>query len=333
MLKHAKVRRWSDLPHFPEDLALTTGQPELLTRFAPAITHVEGQDRLLAPARRRVQRVGVQVPRDDVDLRERNPGRQVVVQLLHRRDQTLAVLTLTADMAHLVRDGVRDGIGRLDGDVAAGEFLAGVGVEPFVVAQVEEADGLLRDVVLLAVGYGRTPHGRVLHRFPALNLPGGEAALIAATARARQELVVVSTLRSGDPDAGRLRATPAGRLVELLAHAEAGGIHEGESTTAQGGDPLMSYLASRLRQEGLTVQAQMGVGPHRVELAVGHPSVADRWLVAVESDPGMPPSRASAPATSCARGNFADSAGSRFGSRAPISIATRRPKWCALSPP
>ena len=46
----------------------------------------------------------------------------------------------------------------------------------------------------------------------------------------------------------------------------------------------MSYLASRLRQEGLTVQAQMGVGPHRVELAVGHPSVADRWLVAVESD-------------------------------------------------
>jgi hypothetical protein len=28
----------------------------------------------------------------------------------------------------------------------------------------------------------------------------------------------------------------------------------------------------------------MGVGPHRVELAVGHPSVADRWLVAVESD-------------------------------------------------
>mgnify|MGYP003376071476 FL=1 len=151
-------------------------------------------------------------------------------------------------------------------------------------ARVEEADGLLRDVVLLAVGYGRTPHGRVLHRFPALNLPGGEAALIAATARARQELVVVSTLRSGDLDAGRLRATPAGRLVELLAHAEAGGIHEGESTTAQGGDPLMSYLASRLRQEGLTVQAQMGVGPHRVELAVGHPSVADRWLVAVESD-------------------------------------------------
>ena len=40
VLKHAKVRRWSDLPHFPEDLALTTGQPELLTRFAPAITHV-----------------------------------------------------------------------------------------------------------------------------------------------------------------------------------------------------------------------------------------------------------------------------------------------------
>ena len=254
---------------------ITHGAPSPLRVPALRLDHVEGTAAVLPGTDSAIEWTAAEVARV-VEL--------VLEHARHRRDQTLAVLTLTADMAHLVRDGVRDGIGRLDGDVAAGEFLAGVGVEPFVVAQVEEADGLLRDVVLLAVGYGRTPHGRVLHRFPALNLPGGEAALIAATARARQELVVVSTLRSGDLDAGRLRATPAGRLVELLAHAEAGGIHEGESTTAQGGDPLMSYLASRLRQEGLTVQAQMGVGPHRVELAVGHPSVADRWLVAVESD-------------------------------------------------
>ena len=254
---------------------ITHGAPSPLRVPALRLDHVEGTAAVLPGTDSAIEWTAAEVARV-VEL--------VLEHARHRRDQTLAVLTLTADMAHLVRDGVRDGIGRLDGDVAAGEFLAGVGVERFVVARVEEADGLLRDVVLLAVGYGRTPHGRVLHRFPALNLPGGEAALIAATARARQELVVVSTLRSGDLDAGRLRATPAGRLVELLAHAEAGGIHEGESTTAQGGDPLMSYLASRLRQEGLTVQAQMGVGPHRVELAVGHPSVADRWLVAVESD-------------------------------------------------
>lgn len=40
VLKHAKVRRWADLQAFPQDLALTTGQAELLTRFSPAVTHV-----------------------------------------------------------------------------------------------------------------------------------------------------------------------------------------------------------------------------------------------------------------------------------------------------
>ncbi len=201
-----------------------------------------------------------------------------------RRGESLAVLTLTAAMAERVRDGVRDGIGRLDGDEAAIEFLSGRGVQPFVVARVADSDAVLRDVVLLAVGYGRTPHGRVLHRFPELTAPGGEAALVAATARARRELVVVSTLRAEDLDVGRLRATPALRLVDLLAHAQAGGIPDGETSAADGAGPLMSYLAARLRQEGLTVATQVGVGPHRVELAVGHPSVADRWLVAVESD-------------------------------------------------
>jgi hypothetical protein len=46
----------------------------------------------------------------------------------------------------------------------------------------------------------------------------------------------------------------------------------------------MTYLAARLRQEGYTVAPRVGVGAHRVELAVGHPLVGDRWLVAVESD-------------------------------------------------
>ncbi len=211
-------------------------------------------------------------------------GRIVDLALDHARtrpEQSLAVVTLTSAMAALVRDGVRDAIGRLDGDEEAVGFLAGTGLEPFVVVRADEADGLIRDVVLLAVGYGRTPHGRVLHRFPELMAPGGEAALVSATTRARSELVVVSTLRSADLDAGRLRATPASRLVDLLAHAEAGGIQVGE---AGDGDALMTYLAARLRQEGYTVAPRVGVGAHRVELAVGHPLVGDRWLVAVESD-------------------------------------------------
>ena len=254
---------------------ITHGAPS--PRRAPALRldHVDGSAAVLPGNDSAIEWTSAEVARV-VDL--------VLDHARERRAESLAVLTLTAAMAELVRDGVRDGIGRLEGDDAAVEFLSGRGVEPFVVARVEDSDAVLRDVVLLAVGYGRTPHGRVLHRFPALTAPGGEAALVAATSRARRELVVVSTLRAQDLDVGRLRSTPAMRLVDLLAHAEAGGIPEGETNATDGAGPLMSYLAARLRQEGLTVATQVGVGPHRVELAVGHPSVADRWLAAVESD-------------------------------------------------
>ena len=253
---------------------ITHGAPSPRRVPALRLEHVDGSAAVLPGTDAAIEWTSAEVERV-VEL--------VLEHARSRRSESLAVLTLTAAMAELVRNGVRDGVGRLEDDDAAVDFLAGAGVEPFVVARVDEADGVLRDVVLLAVGYGRTPHGRVLHRFPELSLPGAEAALIAATARARHELVVVSTLRAGDLDAGRLRATSASRLVDLLAHAEGGGIPAEQEPTADGG-ALMSYLAARLRQEGLSVAPQVGVGPHRVELAVGHPSVPDRWLVAVESD-------------------------------------------------
>ena len=80
-----------------------------------------------------------------------------------------------------------------------------------------------RDAIILSIGYGKTPHGRVLHRFGPLNIEGGERRLNVAITRARSRMTVVSALRASDLDPSRLKARGALMLRDFLAYAEAGG--------------------------------------------------------------------------------------------------------------
>ncbi len=192
---------------------------------------------------------------------------ELVQQHLERHvERSIAVVTLTPVAAEQVR--VR--LGHLGGRAAEVPVRA-----------MSDAHDLTGDTVLLGVGYGRTPHGRVLHRFPTLAGDRADQDLLLATTLARTELVVVTTIDPDDLDPERLRTPGAARLLELLRAARAGGI-PGEG--APPGDPLLRYLADRLHAEGLTVELGVGRGEHRVELAVGHRSCPGRWLVAVESD-------------------------------------------------
>ncbi|MBK8470282.1 MAG: DNA helicase [Actinomycetales bacterium] len=236
---------------------LSHGVPSPRRQPAVRFEHVDGTAKM--------------APADDaaIEWTEAEVSRVVDLVLEHAQrtpSRSLAVLTLTDAAAERVRDGVRDAVGRLDGDPAQGFFAAedsagdgkaaqgprgdGGRGEPFVVASMGETRSVLRDVVVLAVGYGRTPHGRVLHRFPTLSSSAGERALVAATSSARQELIVVSTLRSDDLDLTRLKGTPARSLVDLLVHAERGGIRESESSAAGAGDPCLPTLRRVFARKG-----------------------------------------------------------------------------------
>ncbi len=132
--------------------------------------------------------------------------------------RSLAVLGLTRQHAAAVAAGVRRVVAAYP---ALADAFGPHRPEPVVVASAEQALGLERDVVVLSVGFGRTPHGRVLHRFAALDEAGGPAALATAVSRSRETLHVVSGLRSSDLDPVRLRTDGARALHRVLGAAEA----------------------------------------------------------------------------------------------------------------
>jgi len=131
--------------------------------------------------------------------------------------RSLAVVALTRTHAAAIALGVRTALRAAPERAAA--FASEV-VEPVVVVSADQARGIERDVVLLSVGFPRTPHGRVLHRFGPLDAEPGAGLVATAVTRARHELHVVSGLRCADLDPSRLRSAGARAVSALLVGAE-----------------------------------------------------------------------------------------------------------------
>ena len=63
------------------------------------------------------------------------------------------------------------------------------------VLTLEQAMAQSRDRVIFSIGYGRTPHGRVLSNFGSLGRPGGERLIAVGMTRARRGMTIVSCFR------------------------------------------------------------------------------------------------------------------------------------------
>ncbi|MEP7193692.1 MAG: AAA domain-containing protein [Actinomycetota bacterium] len=216
-----------------------------------------------------------------------------------RPGESLGVIALGIKHASRIDEALR-------AEVAAG---AGVGdffdedrAERFFVKNLERVQGDERDAIILSIGYGKTPHGRVLNRFGPLNLDGGERRLNVAITRARRRMTVVSSFTAADLDPVRLKARGALMLRDFLLYAAQGGadpampahgseaskgLIEGAGNVAESAgslDPLVADLAFRLRSEGLVVHTGYGTSAQRLDLVVEDPQHHGRALVAVETD-------------------------------------------------
>lgn len=129
------------------------------------------------------------------------------------------------------------------------DFLLGDRAEPFTVATIEQAVAESRDRVIFSIGYGRTPHGRVLSDFGVLGVAGGERMLAVAMTRARRAMVIVTCFEASDIDEDRMRHG-AIALAEILTDVTA---RTREESIPDDSDPLLVDLARRLELRGLRV--------------------------------------------------------------------------------
>ncbi|WP_411285528.1 DNA helicase [Lapillicoccus sp.] len=212
--------------------------------------------------------------------------RVVALVLEHARSrprESLGVVTLSALHAERITQALDVALRPLGHEAPLMDFFDVAEPQSFFVRSMNEVAGSVRDAIILSVGYGKTPHGRVIHSFPELAVPGAERTLITATTRARRRLTVVSSLSAGDLEPERLRSRGGQLLRALLDYAARGGDEVG-AEPRRARDPLMADLADRLRREGLTVAEDVGSSLHKVDLVVAHRRDPSRFLVVVEGD-------------------------------------------------
>ena len=130
-------------------------------------------------------------------------------------------------------------------------WLAAEREESFEVLPLDQAVSMSRDRVIFSLGYGRTPHGRVLADFGPLSEPGGDRLLASAITTARRGLAIVTSV--GPEDIDPARVTAAGPLafaavLSDIAAAQPPVDRDGD------GDPMIVDLAARLRARGLTTR-------------------------------------------------------------------------------
>jgi hypothetical protein len=131
------------------------------------------------------------------------------------------------------------------------DFILGDRPEPFTVVTLEEAVAQSRDRVIFSIGYGRTPHGRLLSSFGALGEPGGERMLAVGLTRARRAMDIVSCFRPEDIDSSRMRHGIVA-LAQVLE--EAAEIEASSDDVPDDSEPLLIDLAYRLEKLGMNVQ-------------------------------------------------------------------------------
>jgi very-short-patch-repair endonuclease len=198
-----------------------------------------------------------------------------------RPGESLGVIALGIKHAERIDLALRAALDSVGPETEA--FFAEDAPEPFFVKNLERVQGDERDAIILSIGYGKHPDGRMRYQWGPLLRDGGERRLNVAATRAKHRLSVVSSFSCHDVDPDRLTKAGARLLAEYLEYAGAGGTPMAAAGTETANAFEVSVM-SRLADYGITVVPQYGVGGYRVDFAAAHPDDPSRMILAVEAD-------------------------------------------------
>ena len=158
--------------------------------------------------------------------------------------------------------------------------------EPLFVKNLENVQGDERDVILFSVCYGPDRAGRVSLNFGPLNQVGGWRRLNVAVSRAREEMVVFSSMTSAMINLSKTNSKGVAGLKAFLEFAEKGktslAISSDELKKTQSG--IGKYIARELKTYGYECRYDVGVSDFKIDCAVVDPKNKKRFILAILCD-------------------------------------------------
>ncbi len=159
--------------------------------------------------------------------------------------------------------------------------------EPLFIKNLENVQGDERDVILFSITFGPDAAGNTTMNFGPLNGQGGHRRLNVAISRAREAVVIYSTLMPEQIDPAKVRAAGARDLKRYLQFALKGPralVEQSSPTGLEPDSPFEVAVIKMLRDRGWTVHPQVGCSGYRIDIGVVDPRAPGRYLVGIECD-------------------------------------------------
>lgn len=178
-------------------------------------------------------------------------------------DKSLGVVAFSNAQADLIADLIDE---QLEAFPEKRFYLTKHIEEPFFVKNLESVQGDERDVIIFSICFGYTKEHKFYQRFGPLNVLGGEKRLNVAITRAKENIIVVSSIRSTDIKLTQTESTGVALLKDYLAFAESQSnpkIFSAEST-----DGVISSVSKFLLQNGYLMDTHVGCSSFTIDIAI-----------------------------------------------------------------
>lgn len=197
------------------------------------------------------------------------------------RNLTIGVVTFNINQQTLIEDML------LSEFQKNSEFdrWANTGDETMFVKNLENVQGDERDVILFSIAYGPDEEGKVSHNFGPINKEGGWKRLNVAVSRARQEMIVFSTMSSDKIELRRTKSKGVEALKNFLEFAEKGRLQgEYTDTRVQKEQGILEHICKSIADAGYKYQKSVGHSKFKVDIAVLNPYNEEEYLVGIMLD-------------------------------------------------
>lgn len=200
------------------------------------------------------------------------------------KKRTVGVVTFSMPQQKLIQNMLDE---RRSKDPVLEKLLPEEGEGAYFVKNLENVQGDESDVILFSVGYAPDENGKFTMNFGPLNLSGGERRLNVAVTRAKEQVIVFSSIHGSQIDAGedgRTKAVGAGHLKAFLEYAERGNAVLSGSEVSGADEDFSNVVAAFLIEKGYKVDRNVGCSEYRIDVAVRHPEDQDKYLMGIECD-------------------------------------------------
>lgn len=225
---------------------------------------------------------------------------QILKDLLFNRkyNETIGIITFNSQQRDLIEDLI-DLESSKDANFASlvkAEFNRvkdGEDIGLFV-KNIENVQGDERDIIIFSVGYAKNEAGKLVHNFGWLNQKGGENRLNVAITRAKQKVIIVTSISPYDLKIEQTTNLGPCLLKKYLEYCFA--ISNNDLKAAKAclyslrssnliktpkEDEIVAEVYQEIRRRGFTCFANIGVGKYSIALAIKQD---DKYLLGIEFD-------------------------------------------------